>query len=69
MLGFYCIYYFFNLEGMFLNFFNISVFFGEIVIVYFLDRENMINYEIFLMIEVIDVIKFNILFECDNIKL
>lgn len=52
---------------MFLNFFNISVFFGEII-VKFLDRENMINDEIFLMIEVIDVIKFNILFECDNIK-
>lgn len=59
--------FFFNLGGMFLNFFNISVFFGEII-VKFLDRENMINDEIFLMIEVIDVIKFNILFECDNIK-
>lgn len=29
----------------------------------------MVNDEIYLMIEVIDVIKFNILFECDNIKL
>lgn len=29
----------------------------------------MVNDEIYLMIEVIDVIKFNILFECDDIKL
>nr|XP_034311820.1 cadherin-23-like [Crassostrea gigas] len=54
--------------GMFSNFFNISVFSGEITAKP-LDRENMTNDEISLTIEATDVTKPNISSECDNIKL
>lgn len=70
MLDIYCTLIFFSyLEGKFSNFFKINDSSGEIAIDQPLDRENMANDEIYLMIEATDVTKPNILSECDNIKL
>lgn len=70
MLDIYCtLILFSNLEGKFSNFFKINDSSGEIAIDQPLDRENMANDEIYLMIEATDVTKPNVLSECDNIKL